>query len=246
MSEINQEGQILEDTGVNQELGYDNVPVADNGVNQSETYQVDWENESRKFQSMYDKEKSENNKMKRDMEYLAQEFANNKRNQNNSNVNNQSSLPEDEFNPWDAYYKPESPSFKFRQQKEQEVVNQAIGQQSAKMEEQMLLNNTVSELKSNHRMTESEVREFMEWSTDPGSSMTLDTLVDVFKSRQNKPGVLPSQEPVQNSFGAVQAAKEAPRTAGVLQGQEANQPKSGKDQMWDVIMSAGSRTNVLK
>jgi len=246
MSEINQEGQILEDTGVNQELGYDNVPVADNGVNQSETYQVDWENESRKFQSMYDKEKSENNKMKQDMEYLAQEFASNKRNQNNSNVNNQSSLPEDEFNPWDAYYKPESPSFKFRQQKEQEVVNQAIGQQSAKMEEQMLLNNTVSELKSNHRMTESEVREFMEWSTDPGSSMTLDTLVDVFKSRQNKPGVLPSQEPVQNSFGAVQAAKEAPRTAGVLQGQEANQPKSGKDQMWDVIMSAGSRTNVLK
>jgi len=246
MSEINQEGQILEDTGVNQELGYDNVPVADNGVNQSETYQVDWENESRKFQSMYDKEKSENNKMKQDMEYLAQEFARNKRNQNNSNVNNQSSLPEDEFNPWDAYYKPESPSFKFRQQKEQEVVNQAIGQQSAKMEEQMLLNNTVSELKSNHRMTESEVREFMEWSTDPGSSMTLDTLVDVFKSRQNKPGVLPSQEPVQNSFGAVQAAKEAPRTAGVLQGQEANQPKSGKDQMWDVIMSAGSRTNVLK
>jgi len=246
MSEINQEGQILEDTGVNQELGYDNVPVADNGVNQSETFQVDWENESRKFQSMYDKEKSENNKMKQDMEYLAQEFASNKRNQNNSNVNNQSSLPEDEFNPWDAYYKPESPSFKFRQQKEQEVVNQAIGQQSAKMEEQMLLNNTVSELKSNHRMTESEVREFMEWSTDPGSSMTLDTLVDVFKSRQNKPGVLPSQEPVQNSFGAVQAAKEAPRTAGVLQGQEANQPKSGKDQMWDVIMSAGSRTNVLK
>tara|TARA_R100000951_G_scaffold67482_1_gene56940 strand:- start:460 stop:1200 length:741 start_codon:yes stop_codon:yes gene_type:complete len=246
MSEINQEGQILEDTGVNQELGYDNVPVADNGVNQSESYQVDWENESRKFQSMYDKEKSENNKMKQDMEYLAKEFASNKRNQNNSNVNNQSSLPEDEFNPWDAYYKPESPSFKFRQQKEQEVVNQAIGQQSAKMEEQMLLNNTVSELKSNHRMTESEVREFMEWSTDPGSSMTLDTLVDVFKSRQNKPGVLPSQEPVQNSFGAVQAAKEAPRTAGVLQGQEANQPKSGKDQMWDVIMSAGSRTNVLK
>ena len=95
-------------------------------------------------------------------------------------------------------------------------------------------------------MTESEVREFMEWSTDPGSSMTLDTLVDVFKSRGNKTGVLPSQEPVQDSFDAVKAAREAPRTAGVLQGQEANQPKSGKDQMWDIIMSAGSRTNVLK
>jgi hypothetical protein len=119
-------------------------------------------------------------------------------------------------------------------------------QQSAKMEEQMLLSNTMNELRNGHKMTESEVREFMEWSTDPGSSMTLDTLVDVFKSRQSNNGVLPSQEPAQDSFGAVKAAREAPRTAGVLQGQEANQPKSGKDQMWDVIMSAGSRTNVLK
>ena len=246
MSEINQEVQPLEDNGVNQELGYENVPVADHGVNQTETYQVDWENETRKFQSMYDKQKAENDKMKQDMEYLAQEFAKNQKSQRNSNVNNQSSLPEDEFNPWDAYYKPDSPSFKFRQQREQEVVNQAIGQQSAKMEEQMLINNTMNELKNNHRMTESEVREFMEWSTDPGSSMTLDTLVDVFKSRGNKTGVLPSQEPVQDSFDAVKAAREAPRTAGVLQGQEANQPKSGKDQMWDIIMSAGSRTNVLK
>ena len=133
MSEINQEVQPLEDNGVNQELGYENVPVADHGVNQTETYQVDWENETRKFQSMYDKQKSENDKMKQDMEYLAKEFANNQRSQRSSNVNNKSSLPEDEFNPWDAYYKPESPSYKFRQQREQEVVNEAIGQQSAKM-----------------------------------------------------------------------------------------------------------------
>jgi hypothetical protein len=244
MSEINQEGQVLEDTGhVNQELGYEDVPVADHGVNQSESYQVDWENETRKFQSMYDKQKSDNDKMKQDMNYLANEFA---RNQKAASVNKNTSLPEDEFNPWDAYYKPESPSFQFRQQREQEVVGQAMQQQSAKMEEQMLLSNTMNELRNGHKMTESEVREFMEWSTDPGSSMTLDTLVDVFKSRQSNNGVLPSQEPAQDSFGAVKAAREAPRTAGVLQGQEANQPKSGKDQMWDVIMSAGSRTNVLK
>ena len=93
-------------------------------------------------------------------------------------------------------------------------------------------------------MTESEVREFMEWSTDPGSSMTLDTLVDVFQSR-NHQNVLPSNEPVPDSFDAVKAAREAPRTAGVLQGQEANQPKSEKDAMWDSIVSAGSRSNVL-
>ena len=240
MSEVNIEGQVLEDTGLNEELGYENVPVADHGVGQSETYQVDWENETRKFQSMYDKQKSENDKMKQDMQHIANNI-----NQRQPVVDNTSSLPEDEFNPWDAYYKPESASYKFRQQREHEVVNQAIGKQNAQMQEQMLINNTMNDLRGVHKMTESEVREFMEWSTDPGSSMTLDTLVDVFKSRSQKSGVLPSNEPVPDSFEAVKAAREAPRTAGVLQGQEANQPKSEQDAMWDAVVSAGSRSNVL-
>jgi len=240
MNEVNIEGQVLEDTGLNEELGYEDVPVADHVVSESETHQVDWENETRKFQSMYDKQKSENHKMRQDMQHIANNIK-----QTQSDVNKKPSLPEDEFNPWDAYYKPESESYKFRQQKEHEVVNRAIGQQNAQMQEQMLINNTMNDLRGVHKMTESEVSEFMDWSTDPGSSMTLDTLVDVFKSRNQQSAVLPSGEPTPNSFQAVKAAREAPRTAGVLQGQEANQPKSEKDAMWDSIVSAGSRSNVL-
>ena len=240
MSEVNIEGQVLEDTGLNEELGYEDVPVADHVVSESETHQVDWENETRKFQSMYDKQKSENHKMKQDMQHIANNI-----NQRQSVVDNKPSLPEDEFNPWDAYYKPESESYKFRQQKEHEVVNQAIGKQNAQMQEQMLINNTMNDLRGVHKMTESEVSEFMDWSTDPGSSMTLDTLVDVFKSRNQQSGVLPSSEPIPDSFQAVKAAREAPRTAGVLQGQQANQPKSEQDAMWDAVVSAGSRSNVL-
>ena len=240
MSEVNIEGQVLEDTGLNEELGYEDVPVADHVVSESETHQVDWENETRKFQSMYDKQKSENHRMKQDMQHIANNI-----NQRQSVVDNKPSLPEDEFNPWDAYYKPESESYKFRQQKEHEVVNQAIGQQNAQMQEQMLINNTMNDLRGVHKMTESEVSEFMDWSTDPGSSMTLDTLVDVFKSRNQQSGVLPSSEPIPDSFQAVKAAREAPRTAGVLQGQQANQPKSEQDAMWDAVVSAGSRSNVL-
>ena len=240
MSEVNIEGQVLEDTGLNEELGYEDVPVADHVVSESETHQVDWENETRKFQSMYDKQKSENHRMKQDMQHIANNI-----NQRQSVVDNKPSLPEDEFNPWDAYYKPESASYKFRQQREHEVVNQAIGQQNAQMQEQMLINNTMNDLRGVHKMTESEVSEFMDWSTDPGSSMTLDTLVDVFKSRNQQSGVLPSSEPIPDSFQAVKAAREAPRTAGVLQGQQANQPKSEQDAMWDAVVSAGSRSNVL-
>ena len=200
MSEINQEEQVLDNNGYNEELGYENVPVADKGVSNSENFQVDWENETRKFQSMYDKQKAENSKMKQDMEQIA------------GAINQRQSI---------------------------------VGQQNAQMQEQMLINNTMNDLRNSHKMTESEVREFMEWSTDPGSSMTLDTLVDVFKSKNQQSAVLPSNEPVPSSFEAVQAAKEAPRTAGVLQGQEANQPKSEKDVMWDSILRAGSRSKVL-
>ena len=241
MSEVNVEGQVLEDTGLNKDQAYGDVPAADMNVNSSETYQVDWENEAKKFQSMYDKQKSENDKIKQDMNYLVGEVT---KNQRQTNVKNEPSLPEDEFNPWDAYYKPDSPSYKFRQKQESTVVNRAIGAQNAKMQEEMLINNTVNDLKSVYKMPESDVREFMEWSTDPSSSLDLDTLVSVFNSR-NKSGSMPSNEPVPDSFDAVKAAREAPRTAGVLQGQEANQPKSEQDAMWDAVVSAGSRSNVL-
>ena len=87
MSEINQEEQVLDNNGYNEELGYENVPVADKGVSNSENFQVDWENETRKFQSMYDKQKAENSKMKQDMEQIAGAI-----NQRQSIVNNQTSL----------------------------------------------------------------------------------------------------------------------------------------------------------
>jgi len=42
----------------------------------------------------------------------------------------------------------------------------------------------------------------------------------------------------------VRANKEAPRSAGVIQGQ-APQQKSEVDGMWDRVQKAGSRSNVL-
>ena len=40
MSEINQEEQVLDNNGYNEELGYENVPVADKGIVNSENFQV--------------------------------------------------------------------------------------------------------------------------------------------------------------------------------------------------------------
>ena len=213
--------------------------VARDASQESETYAMDWESEAKKFQSMHDKQISENGKMRQDMKYIAEQFAESQKQANVNQDSNQSPpLSEEDFNPWDAYYKPDSPSFKFRQKQESEVVNQAVQSQMSGLQEQMMMNNTVSELKSGHKMSDAEVDNFMKWSTNPTSNLSLDTLINVWRSETGG-------KPSTDSLGAVQAAKETPRTVGAVQGQPASSPKSEKDQMWDAVVSAGSRSNVL-
>ncbi len=206
---------------------------------QNETYQVNWEDEAKKFQSMHDKQASENDKMRQDLKYMAEKFA---EAQNNSvNPNNQSqqqSLTEDDFNPWDAYYKPESPSYKFRVNEEQKSVGQAVQSELSKVNEQMVLNNTVNELKGSHRLSDDEVKSFMDWSTNPTSNLSLDTLINVWR------GETGIRNQSNDSLDAVKAAQEAPRSAGVIQGQSVK-TKTDADTMWESIKTSGSRSNVL-
>mgnify|MGYP003637192690 CR=1 FL=1 len=245
MNEVNnvveQEQQVADDAGnpFGEQLPeeYQN-DVTPGQSPESETYQVDWETEAKKFQSMHDKQSSENDKMRQDMKYMAEKFAEAQQ----SNVSNQpksQSLTEEEFNPWDAYYKPESESYKFRTNQEKQSVTQAVQGEMSKINEQMLLNNTVSELKSKHRLSENEVQSFMNWSTNPTSNLSLDTLINVWRGETGG-----SAQSNNDSLEAVKSAQEAPRSAGVLQGQPI-QNKSEKDQMWDAVLNAGGRTNVL-
>ena len=47
-----------------------------------------------------------------------------------------------------------------------------------------------------------------------------------------------------DTVDAVRAAQDAPRSAGVLQGQPAK-TKNEADRMWDSVLKAGGRNNVL-
>ena len=186
---------------------------------------------------MHDKQSSENDKMRQDLKFMAEKFAEAKTNNVNQNTQSQS-LTEDEFNPWDAYYKPESPSYKFRVQQEQQSVNQAVQSELSKVNEQMVLNNTVNELKSAHKMSDDEVKSFMDWSTNPTSNLSLDTLINVWRGETGR--VAQNND----SLDAVKAAQETPRSAGVIQGQSVK-TKSETDSMWEGIKASGSRSNVL-
>ena len=110
----------------------------------------------------------------------------------------------------------------------------------AALNERTVLNNTVNELRSVYKLEDNEVSDFMEFATKPVDRLDLGTLVDVWKTSSTK-----GNTKRDSSLDAVKAAKEAPRTAGVLQGQSGSMPKSDKDKMWDAIVNAGSRSNVL-
>ena len=70
---MNEETQMVEET-VNEDINPFENDIQDNSQ-QSETYQVDWEAEAKKFQSMHDKQASENDKMRQDLKYMAEKFA---------------------------------------------------------------------------------------------------------------------------------------------------------------------------
>tara|TARA_Y100000310_G_scaffold84285_1_gene81072 strand:- start:2209 stop:3003 length:795 start_codon:yes stop_codon:yes gene_type:complete len=200
---------------------------------ESETSHVDWESETRKFQSLYDKSEADNYKMQ---QILRQQVEMQQQQQAGQATGEpELEIPsEEEFSPWDAYYKPGSPSFKFREHQDIERVDTAVQYHMAQMNNQMVMNNTVKELKDNYQMDEGEVREFMNFATAPRGNLSLDTLVKVW-SEDNKP---PSGS---SGIGKVKSNQKAPRSAGVIQGQAPQPQKDDAAKTWDKIMAGGGR-----
>ena len=222
---------------------------------QSETIPVnEWEVEARKFQSMYDKAQADNNKLRRleplgellenrpDLVNVLQENLNGQPQNQQPQQQPQQGLPAEDFNPWDAYHKPDSPSFKFRLNQEvqlaKDVVNNALGEQKRQMQEEITYNNTVNELRNTYKFSDGDIQEFMGFVTQPKEQVGLSNLVKLYRD-VNKKGNVPE------TAEAVRAAQNQPRTAGVLQGGAPSSPKSEENKVWDGIVNAGNRSSVL-
>jgi len=102
-----------------------------------------------------------------------------------------------------------------------------------------MLNNTVNELRNTYKMSDEDIRGFLDFTTQPKEAVGIGNLVKLYRDVS---GVGQTNT---DTVDAVKAAQNAPRSAGVLQGQPA-QVKNDTDKMWDSIVQAGSRTNVLK
>ena len=224
-------------------------------VQQETIPEGEWEVEARKFQSMYDRTQAENDKLKRleplgellesrpDLVDVLQKNINGQpQQQQQAQQEPQQGLPAEDFNPWDAYYNAESPSFKFRMNQEvgmmNNVVKNALGEQKRQMTEEITYNNTVNELRNTYKFSDNDVQEFMGFVSQPKEQVGLSNLVKLYRDVNKKSNVPETAQ-------AVRAAQQQPRTAGVLQGGAPSSPKSEENQMWDKIVNAGSRNSIL-
>ena len=213
----------------------------------------EWEVEARKFQSMYDRTQAENDKLRKleplgdllesrpDLVDVLQKNINGQP-QQQPQQEAQQGLPAEDFNPWDAYYNSESPSFKFRMNQDVQmmnnVVSNALGEQKRQMTEEITYNNTVNELRNTYKFSDNDVQEFMGFVTQPKEQVGLSNLVKLYRD-VNKKGNAPE------TAQAVKAAQNQPRTAGVLQGGSPSSPKTEENKVWDNIVNAGSRNSIL-
>jgi len=209
------------------------------------------ESEARKFQSMYDRSQAELDGLKKfeplvnlletrpDLVKVLQDNISEPSSQEQSSPE----VVVDEFNPWDAFDpKKDTPSRKLVKSDMEKIaeqkINKAMAEQQAKVQTEMHLNNTVNTLRNNYKMSDGDIKEFLQFSTQPKEQVGLGNLVKLWRDVS---GVSQNNT---DTLNAVRAAQDTPRSAGVLQGQPVKN-KSDADKLWESVMNAGSRNSVL-
>ena len=222
----------------------------DEGQNIEESSNQTWEEQAKYFQSEKDKLANENQNLKKfevigkllqSRPDIANTVATMVKGGSAQPVGPQRvELSEDEFDPWEAYNDPKSISYKFRQQELQESIGQAVNQRMAGI----MRNQGVQQLKGNllqQGLTPAEVDSFMNFASKNPAEYGVEGAVKMWQAVMGEGQGTVTDNPLDN----VRQTQQAPTPGGILQGQQP-QARSEKDSMWDSIVAAGSRTNVLK
>ena len=222
----------------------------DEGQTFDENSEQNWEEQAKYFQSEKDKLSNENQNLKKyeaignllkSRPDIANTVAAMVQGGNGQPVGPQRiELDKDDFAPWEAYNDPKSKSYKFRQQELQDSIGQAVNQRMAGV----MKNQGIQQLKGNllqQGLTPAEVDSFMDFAAKNPAEYGVEGAVKMWRAMMNDGQGTVTDNPLDN----VRQTQATPTPGGVLQGQQP-QAKSEKDGMWDSIVSAGGRTNVLK
>lgn len=246
--QVEQQVDPIVESTVEQEISLEE-PTPEAGVEASEA--VDWETEAKKFQSMYDKKVAEHETLKSDSSDLMKlrnvltekpELVNmiekSLAGESVEGKEEEGSTTPDSFDPWDAYYKPDSESYKFRVSNEKKLVHETVDNELAKLRNQMAMNNLKTELVSKHNLGADDAEQFLQFATTPKANLPIETLIKVWKEGQGK-GAKTSE-----NMEAVKKTKSIPKPAGVLQGGEQPRP-SEEDEVWSRVMSASKSGSIV-
>jgi len=152
--------------------------------------------------------------------------------------NNRVELEKDEFDPWEAYNDPKSKSYAFRMQEIGDIVNQQVGKQMQGVQKSTAMNQLKADLQA-RGLDENSMNDFIEFAGTPANELGVDNVIKMWRAVRETPAT------ENNPLDQVRQTQQIPQSGGVLQG-ERPQVKDDIDSMWDGIVSAGGRTNVLK
>ena len=192
-----------------------------------------FEDEVKKWQSMYDKAQADNTKM----QTALTDYLNSQKEVQQQPQQQAPQITEDEFNPWDAYYKPESPSYKMRVHSESNLVHSVLDNEIQRLEGNMAMSNTRNELRQSHNMNDNDINEFMDFISQPKDSVPVSSLVKLWRDTNGRNDRAPN-------VAIPQTKQQAPRTAGTQSNQGPTR-KSDASKVWDQIMNSTGVTDRL-
>ena len=206
----------------------------DEGTSSEESSTTDWEAQAKYHQSEKDKLYAENQQIKAKV----QEFLDSRRTEQPS-APEKIALKPDEFDPWEAYNDPSSKSYQYRMQEMQETINGAVDQAVGGIKAQQGRSSLRADL-ANKGLNEQEQNAFFEFADKHPSEYGLDNVLKMWRAVSQSPETV-----TENPLDQIRQNQANPQPAGVLQGSQPEK-KSETDKMWDQVMSAGKRSNVLK
>ena len=237
------ENENLENQGqVTDNVGQDESKAQNEGTSN------DWESQAKYFQSEKDKLHSENQKLKQyeQVGKLLESRPDIVQTISGMVQGGQPAQPErivmdkDEFDPWEAYNDPASKSYKFRQQELQDSINTAVQTQVAGVQKEVGMSKLQNELAAKG-LTPEEINSFVDFASKNPAEYGVDGAINMWRSVTQEQ---PAQDANGNPLDAIRQNQAVPQQAGVLSGEQPIRSDE-KDDMWDAITKAGSRTNVL-
>ena len=233
----------VEEDIISQQAGPERV-AENQDPTQEQSTSIDYEAEAKKFQSMYDRAQAENAKLQQGAQILQlleqrpdlvktlEDGIAGKQTQQQP----EQTVSKEEFNPWELTEKGTKTGDAFASEMTNMIdqrVNSKMAQQQQQMQAEMQMQNTVNELRGTYKMSDNDINSFLQFTTQPKERVGLNNLVKLWQM-QNGQSVANN-----DTMEAVTAAKQAPRTAGVLQGQPQTSQRNDADKMFDSIISTG-------